>query len=165
MQKENADTKEFKDSLQSAIEHLKSMTPGEHANWAKLIYFIMAFLYERRERSEHNDFLDVIKTNIEDKSRRKEVEEMGKTMAQELIEEGEARGKAMGEEKGKAMGRELGTIEAKQDAIIRLIRIRFEYIPETLANNIKSINQIDKLNTIFERAVIAKTLNDLEIMK
>ena len=80
---------------------------------------------------------------------------MGKTMAQVLEERGEARGKAIGEERG--------IIKARQDDIIKLIRLKFEYIPETLVNRIKSINQIDQLDAIFESAVIAKTMDDIRI--
>ena len=107
----------------------------------------MAFLYERREEPEQDEFLNIIKNSIDDNSQRKEAEEMGKTMAQVLEERGKAEGK----------------IETKQEDIIKLLRIRFEYIPETLANDIRSINQIDQLDAIFERAVIAKTIDDVEI--
>ena len=72
-----------------------------------------------------------LKACIDDNSQRKEAEEMGKTMAQVLEERGEAR------------GRVLETIETKQDAIIKLLRLKFEYVPETLIKNVKSINQID----------------------
>jgi hypothetical protein len=147
MQKENADTEVFGDSLQLAVNHLKSMPQEERANWAKLIYFIMAFLYERREEPEHDKFLSIIKSSIEDKSQRKEAEEMGKTMAQVLEARGEAR----------------GAITAKQDDIIKLIRLKFEYIPEVFVNRIKSISQIDQLDAIFESAVIAKTMVDIGI--
>ena len=135
------------------------MTPEEHANWAKLIYFIMAFLYERREEPEQNEFLNIIKSSIDDNSQRKEAEEMGKTMAQVLEERGEARGEA----KGEAKGRRLEKIETKQDDIIKLIRLRFEYVPENLIKSVKSINQIDQLDAIFERVAMAKTIDDVEI--
>ena len=155
MQKENADTDAVRDSIKIAIDHLRLMPPEERANWSKLIYFMMAFIYERREESEHDEFLNIIKSSIDDKSRRKEVEKMGKTMAQVL----EARGEAKGEAKGIA----LGMISAKQNDIIKLLRLRFEYISEDIVKRIKSINQIDRLDAIFERAVTAKTINDIEI--
>jgi hypothetical protein len=147
MQKENAGTEEFGDSLQLAINHLKSMAQEEHANWAKLIYFIMAFLYERREEPEQDEFLSIIKNGIDNNSQRKEAEEMVKTMAQVLEARGEAR----------------GIITAKQDDIIKLIRLKFEYVPENLIKSVKSINQIDQLDAIFGSAAIAKTIDDVEI--
>jgi len=150
MQKENADTEEIKNSLQSTIEHLKLMAPEEQANWAKLVYFIMAFIYERREEPEHEEFLSIIKSSIEDKTQREEVEEMGKTMAQVLEARGEAR------------GIELGKITTKQEDIIKLIQFKFEYVPENFIKNIKSITQIEQLDTIFERVAIAKTIKDVE---
>jgi predicted transposase/invertase (TIGR01784 family) len=155
MQKEKADTDEVRDSIKIAIEHLKLMLPEERANWSKLIYFMMAFIYERREDSEHEEFLNIIKNSIDNNSQRKEVEEMGKTMSQVLQERGEAIGEARGIEKG--------TIETKQDTIIKLMRLKFESVPEILVKNVKSINKVDQLDAIFERAVIAKTINDVEI--
>lgn len=151
MQKENADTEEFRSLLQLAINHLKSMTPEEHTNWAKLIYFIMAFLYERRGESEHNEFLNIIKNSIDDLSQRKEAEEMSKTMAQVL----EARGETRGEARGKVI--------AKQDDIIRLIRLKFGNVPETLASNIRSVNQMAQLDLIFDNVFKAETIDDIRI--
>jgi len=149
MQKENADTDAVKDSIKIAIEHLKMMPPEERANWSKLIYFIMAFIYERREEPEHEGFLSIIKSGIKDKTQREEVEKMGKTMSQVLRE----RGEAIGEARGK--------ITTKQEDIIKLIRLKFEYVPENFIKNIQSITQIEQLDTIFERVAIAKTIKDL----
>jgi hypothetical protein len=155
MQKENANKDEVRDSIEIAIDHLRLMPPTERANWSKLIYFMMAFIYERREESEHDEFLSIIKSSIEDNTQRQEVEEMGKTMAQVLEERGEARGIEKGIEKG--------TIITKREAVIRLLRLRFESVPDALIRNIKSINEVSRLDEIFDRAVIAKTIKDLEI--
>jgi predicted transposase YdaD len=135
------------------------MPPEEQANWEKLMYFMMAFIYERREESEHEEFLNIIKNSIDNNSQRKEAEEMGKTMSQVLQERGEAIGEARGIEKGI----EKGTVVTKQEAIIRLLRLRFEFIPETLVKQIKSINEVSLLDEIFDRAVTLKAIEDLEI--
>jgi hypothetical protein len=155
MQKENANTDAVRDSIQTVINHLQLMPPEERANWSKLIYFMMAFIYERREEPEHKEFLSIIKSGIKDKTQREEVDRMGKTMSQVLRERGEAIGEARGEARGK--------ITTKQEDIIKLIRIRFEYVPENFIKNIKSTTQIEQLDTIFERVAIAKTIKDLEL--
>jgi hypothetical protein len=102
------------------------------------------------ETPEHDEFLDIIKSGIENKSRREEVEKMGKTMAQVLEARGEAR------------GIELGKITTNQEDIIKLIRLKFDYVPENFIKNIKSTNQIEQLDTIFERIFIAKTIKDVD---
>jgi phosphomevalonate kinase len=107
---------------------------------------MMAFIYERREETEHDEFFNIIRDSIDDKSQRKEADEMGKTMLQVLRERGEA----------------IGKITTKQEDIIKLIRLKFESVPENFIKNIQSITQIEQLDTIFERAVIAKTIKDLE---
>ena len=151
MQKEKADTDEFRDSWQLAIEHLRLMTSEEKANWAKLMYFMMAFLYERREESEHDEFINIIRSSIDDKSQRKEVEEMGKTMAQVLEEIGEAR------------GIEKGTIMTKQEDLIKILNGKFNSISQNIVDKVKSINNIEQLDMLFDRAIFAKTIEEIKI--
>ena len=63
-----------------------------------LIRFLIALIYHRRDQFEHAEFLKIIETNVTEKSRKEEVEKMGKTMAQVLIEEGKEIGKEIGTE-------------------------------------------------------------------
>jgi hypothetical protein len=75
---------------------------------------------------------------------------MSKTGAQALIEEGMEK------------GMELGVIKAKQEALIRILNIRFGLIPRGLTKKINSICKIDELNTLFDHAVKANELDDIE---
>jgi hypothetical protein len=72
---------------------------------------------------------------------------MGKTIAQGLIEE----------------GIEIGTITTKQDALIRLLKIRFGEKSDSLVDRIRLIKQVDQLDELFDRAIIAKELDDMDI--
>ena len=76
---------------------------------------------------------------------------MGKTIAQELIEE------------GKQLGIEIGTIITKQDALIRLLKVRFGVVSESLVDRIRSIKQVDQLDELFDRAIIAREIDNLGI--
>ena len=84
---------------------------------------------------------------------------MGKTLAQELIEEGRELGETIGEERGK----ELGIIIANQEDLIRLLKGKFRSVSQELIEKIKSIQQVDKLDELFDRAIFAKTLDEIEI--
>jgi len=76
---------------------------------------------------------------------------MSKTFAQELIEEGEA------------IGEKRGIIMTKQDDLLRLLRGKFGSIPQNLMEKIKSIQQADELDDLFDRAITAETINDVGI--
>jgi len=155
MQKEKAGTDEFRNLWQTVIEHLRLMASEERANWSKLIYFMMAFIYERREKFEHDEFLSIIKSSIEDKTQREEVEKMGKTMAQVLMEEGEAKGIEKGIEKG--------IIMTKQEVLIKLLNGKFNSISQTIVDKINSIHNIEQLDMLFDRAIFAKTIEEIKI--
>ena len=103
---------------------------------------------------------------------------MAKSMADVLIEQGKAegieQGKAEGIEQGKAEGIEQGKVEgieqgkvegieqgkvegieqgetrAKQAAVLKLIQFRFDDIPESITNQIVSIQDLSRLDSLFE---------------
>ena len=109
MQKEDATQEEFKEALRLTIEHLEKLSTEERANWHKLIYFILAFIYHRRSAEERSELLKTVNATIADANRRKESENMVKTIAQALIEEGEE------------TGEKRGAIGAKQEDLIRIL--------------------------------------------
>ncbi|MDQ1326783.1 MAG: hypothetical protein QG641_63 [Candidatus Poribacteria bacterium] len=151
LQKEDAKSEEFEDTLRLVVEHLEQMPPNEKVNWEKLMWFLLTLIYNRREKKERVEFVKIVENNVSEKNRKEEINEMGKTIAQELIDE------------GKLLGIEIGTVTTKQDALIRLLRVRFGVVSESLVDKIRSIKQVDQLDELFDRAIIAKELDDVEI--
>lgn len=149
MQKESATKEEFSNALKLAIGHLEKLSTEERINWSKLIYFILAFIYHRRGTGERSELLKTVNTAIADANRRKESENMVKTIAQALIEEGE----------------ETGKIEAKQDALIKILYRRFEISQEAIAERVRSIDQIEELDELIDRALTANTFDEVELRK
>ncbi len=92
--------------------------------------------------------------------REKESENMVKTIAQALIEKGE--------ELGMAKGIKLGKLRAKRDTLIIILRERFK-VPqediEDIAEKVRSIDQIEELDELIDRAIVAKTFEDVGIRK
>ncbi len=78
---------------------------------------------------------------------------MGKTMAEVLMERGEAKGEARGIKKGLVM--------AKQEDLIRLIKGRFGSVPGSIAKKIKLTKKTEKLDMLFDLAISADTIDDL----
>ena len=149
IQKEKATGEDFEEALRLAVEHLERISSADRANWGKLIHFLIAFIYHRREQFEHAEFLKIIETNVAEKSRKEEVEKMGKTMAQVLIEE------------GKEIGRETGIVVSKQEDLVELLSVRFAPFPQALIDKIKLINEIEQLKELFHIAVVGETADEV----
>jgi len=74
---------------------------------------------------------------------------MVKTIAQALIEEGE----------------KIGKIRAKRDTLIMVLRERFKVSQEDIAEKVGSIDQIEELDELIDRAITAKTFEEVGIHK
>ncbi len=83
---------------------------------------------------------------------------MAQTTAEFLIEQGKAEGKV----EGKAEGREEGRAEGKQDAVLKLLQLQFQHVPETLSREIRSIHNLTRLDTLLEQAMTAQSLEDID---
>ena len=75
---------------------------------------------------------------------------MAQTMAEYLMEQGERRGERRGE------------TNAKREAVLKLIRLRFDSVPEAVASRIASIRSLSRLDALFENAATAQTLDDID---
>ena len=72
---------------------------------------------------------------------------MAQTRAEHLIEQ----------------GRELERTQAKRDSVLTALRLRFESLPEAVVSEISAIEDIARLDTIFEQAVTAERLDTLSL--
>ena len=68
---------------------------------------------------------------------------MAKTMAEHLIEQGET--------------------QAKQEAILKLLRFRFDSIPESVTNQITQIRSHSRLDALVENVMTAQTLDEIDL--
>ena len=75
---------------------------------------------------------------------------MAQTMAEYLIQQGEARGEAR------------GITRAKREALQKLLEVRFDPIPESVVQRISSMRSLARLDALFEQALTAETLNDID---
>ncbi|MCG9131539.1 hypothetical protein J5I95_07655 [Candidatus Poribacteria bacterium] len=67
---------------------------------------------------------------------------MAQTTAEFLIEQGEA--------------------EGKQDAILKLLQLRFQDVPEVLSRQISNIHNLSHLDTLLEQARPAQSLEEID---
>ena len=79
---------------------------------------------------------------------------MAQTTAEFLIEQGKVEGKAEGKVEGRA--------EGKRDAILKLLQLRFQNMPETLSREISNIHNLSLLDTLLEQAMTAQSLDEID---
>ncbi len=75
---------------------------------------------------------------------------MAQTTAEFLIEQGKAEGKT----EGKA--------EGKHDAVLKLLQLRFQHVPETLSREISNIHNHIQLDILLEQAMTAQSLEEID---
>ena len=68
---------------------------------------------------------------------------MAQTMAEHLIEQGET--------------------QAKQETLLKLIRFRFDSVPESVTSQITRIQSLSRLDSLFERVLTAQTLDEIDL--
>ena len=76
------------------------------------------------------------------------------TMAEHYLQQGMERGIEQGMEQGQVL--------AKRDAVLKLLRRRFADIPESLVSHITALHHISQLDALFEKALEAETLEDID---
>ena len=60
-------------------------------------------------------------------------------------------------------GKAEGILEGKREAVLRLLHSQFQNVPEPIIQRITAIDSISALDTLFDQAMTAKSLDDLQI--
>ena len=71
---------------------------------------------------------------------------MAQTTAEFLIEQGKVEGK----------------VEGKQDAVLKLLQLRFQNVPEVLSREIGNIHNLSRLDMLLEQAMTAQSLDEID---
>lgn len=151
IRKENADKEELSEALSHAVEYLSQLPDDESHQWTRAMYYLVLLIYHRRSPDEHRELLDIVEKNIKERNRRKEIEKMGQTMAEKLIQD------------GKKIGENLGALKTKREDILRAMQVKFDFIPESVERKVKSINSMSRLDAIFDKAIVANSISEIEI--
>ena len=122
------------------------------------MHFLFAFINHRREQSEQSELFEVVQNAVSGKSHRKEMEKMGKTIAQALIEEGEIKGEIKGKIEGKIEGR----IDGLHDAVSLGLELKFGTDSIVLMDKVLKVESVEKLEKIIKTIRIAKKIEEIE---
>jgi hypothetical protein len=137
--------------LKQAVERIDLLTTDKRTEWLRAIHYLLLLIYHRREPEEHGKLTEIVLESVQNRRRQEEVSQMGRTIAQAFIEEGEHR------------GREKGQIETTQSNTIDALNARFTLPYSTLAELKERIQRIEKLSVLQRLhidAVKVKSLDD-----
>lgn len=154
LQKEHASKEEIRTALVEAVTHIDTLDAEETQQWKRAIFYLYLLILHRRPTEEHEELRTLVHQHIQETSRKEEGEKMAQTMAEYLIEQGEKQGEKRGERRGET--------RAKREDILKLLRLRFDSVPESVASRITSIRSLSRLDTLFDRVATAKTLDDID---
>jgi hypothetical protein len=83
-------------------------------------------------------------------------------LVKELEQEAILKGMLEGELKGKLKGKLEGRLEEKLEDIKRVILTRFGILPEDIENRLSKIEDLQKLNVIFDKSITANSIDEIE---
>ena len=155
LQKEHANKEVIKTALIEAMSHINTLGEEQAQQRRRAISYLLLLILHRRPAQEHEELSTLVDRHIEQPSDREEVEIMAQTMAEHLIERGK--------EQGIEQGIEQGETQAKQEALLKLIRFRFDSVPESVTNQITSIQSHSRLDSLFEKVLTAQTLDEIDL--
>ena len=143
LQKEHSDETEIREALADAVSHLASIDEDFAPQVAEALRYFVQLIFHRRSLDERDALVDIITQHIQDD---KELEAMAQTTAEFLREQGKEEGRA----------------EGKQDTILKLLQFRFQDVPEVLSREISNIHNLTHLDTLFEQAMTAQSLDEID---
>jgi hypothetical protein len=76
---------------------------------------------------------------------------MRQTIAEQLIQE------------GKELGEKQGELKAKREAVLKIMQLRFDSVPESVVRKVKSIRRTERLDALLKKAVIANSISEIEL--
>ena len=151
LQKEHATVEALSDALIEALSHINTLDEASAQQRRRAISYLLLLILHRRPFEEQTELTHLLGQHVRQPSDREEVELMAQTMAEHLIEQ------------GKAQGIEQGKIQEKQADVLKVLRLRFQAVPESLAGEINLIRSLSRLDSLLEQAVTAKTPDGIDL--
>lgn len=147
LQKEHANKEVIRTALIEAMSHINALGDAQSQQRQRAISYLFLLILHRRPAEEHEELSTLVDQHIEQPSDREEVGIMAQTMAEHLIEH----------------GIEQGETQAKQEVVLKLLRFRFDSVPESVTNQITQIRSLSRLDLLFENVLTAQTLDEIDL--
>ena len=163
LQKERADRETIRTALIEAMSHINTLDDAQSQQRQRALLYLFLLILHRRPAEEHEELRTLFDQYIQQSSDREEVTVMAQTMAEHLIERGIEQGIARGKAQGIEQGIEQGETRAKQEVILKMIRLRFEDVPESVTSQITQIRSLARLDALVENVLTAQTLDEIDL--
>ena len=134
----------FSDVLRQVATRVHKLHDTKVGRWDSLLSFMHAMIYHDRETAEHEALVEILRSTAR-KDYQPEVILMGKTIAQELREE----------------GKHEGEIEGMRKSLVRLLTKKFKGIPENILAEIQATTDNQQLESWLDAVLTARQITDI----
>jgi hypothetical protein len=152
VQQRRARAEVFEELLRRVVRALEEeLADADRERWLGLLSYLQALIYHERETAEHEPMQRLVADSVQKDPHRREVFDMGKTMAETLKEEGMALGKAQ------------EAAHARQEMLLLQLRERFKRVPEGVVRRVESTEDLEQLKAWIKAFATARRLSDVGI--
>ena len=139
LQHERANEDSIREAMHEVFAHIDRLDSVSASQLRNVILYFYHIIFFRRSTSERYKWLAFMKAQTQDE----EVQNMVLTSAEALILQ--------------------GGIRAKQESILKLMQHKFDGVPDSVTDRITQIDDISRLDTLFEEVIKASTLIDIDL--
>ncbi len=139
---------DFRTLVTRVVAHLEGLSAAEWGRWRDLLSYLLALVYHDRAASEHEGLRELIAASVRSDDRQREVQVMGKTMAEVVREE----------------GRKEEAVRSRQDILLRLLRGRFRKVPKEVERVIRATGDVARLDGWLDVILTVDSLSDMAIV-
>jgi hypothetical protein len=133
----------FRHVLGQVVAQVDHLHARQRGRWEHLLWFAHALVYHARETPEREQFADFIRATVR-QAEQAEVQNMGKTIAESLLEEGKS----------------AGILEGKRGTLVRLLQQKFKRVSEALLTEIQTAPQ-EQLDAWLDAILEARKITDI----
>jgi hypothetical protein len=138
----------FEATLRQVVRALEEqLAEGDRARWLELLSYLAALIYHEREEPEREPMRRLVEDAVQEDRHRREVFDMGKTIAEALKEEGAAR----------------EAVRGRQQTLLRQLRLRFKRVPEGTVKRVENTTEVAQLDAWLDAFANARKLADVSI--
>ncbi len=154
LQKEHANKEEISEALVAAVRHIDTLDAEHIGQWRRAIFYLYLLIWHRRPTAEHDELKTLVHQEVQQSTHREEGEAMAQTMADYLFEQGQKQGQILGEKRGET--------RARREVLLRILRLKFEDIPEPIIKKVTAMRSLSRLDTLIEKAATTQTLDEID---
>jgi ElaB/YqjD/DUF883 family membrane-anchored ribosome-binding protein len=151
LSRRDARSDEFATLVDRCVRQLEELSTTDRARWLEPLSYIQAMVYHMRDPGEQSKLLEMIELSVQTDPERREIHDMGKTMAQVLDERGQRKGEKRGE------------LRARRNILLRQLQKSFGELPAEVMRRIQKSQDLAQLDGWLDNVPKAKSLSDVGV--